>query len=93
MRQTTIYDFFEDLFDHLEAEARADQAAQEAFYEQDETPTKVDIDLADLQPKMTPIEKCILSFIEQCTAQNTIPTLDQAQAIYLLDQINAARVN
>ena len=37
----------------------------------------------------TPIEDCITTFLNKCTAEGRLPTLIEAQSIYILDQINS----
>ena len=38
---------------------------------------------------LTPIEDCIITFLNKCTAEGKLPTLDEAKAIVLLDQVNS----
>ena len=36
---------------------------------------------------ITPIEDCITTFLNKCTSEGRLPTLEEAQAIHLLDSI------
>ena len=38
---------------------------------------------------ITPIDDCITTFLNKCTAESRVPTLEEAQSIYILDQINS----
>ena len=38
---------------------------------------------------LTPIEDCITTFLNKCTSEGRLPTLEEAQSIYILDQINS----
>ena len=44
---------------------------------------------SDSESLVTPIEDCITTFLDKCTAEGRLPTLDEAQSIYILDQINS----
>lgn len=73
MRQSNLYEFLNDFEEALK---------QEAHKEAEEAAEKA-------RPSMTPIEEMITVFIKECTAQYTVPTLEEAQAIYILDEINS----
>ena len=47
-----------------------------------------DKDISD-ECGITPIEDCITTFLNKCTSEGRVPTLDEAQSIYILDQINS----
>ena len=81
MRQTTIYEFINDLqalAEHYEEQEKEqeekDQAAINKFYEQK-------------TPKPSPIETMISGFIANMTEAGQIPTLEQTQSIILLDSL------
>ena len=38
---------------------------------------------------ITPIDDCITTFLNKCTAEGRLPTLDEAKTIVLLDQVNS----
>ena len=38
---------------------------------------------------ITSIDDCITTFLNKCTSEGRVPTLDEAQSIYILDQINS----
>jgi hypothetical protein len=78
MRQTDIFEFLDALSKLAEEESTSST-------EQDETPTKVDI---PPEPSNTLIEDVITHYLEQCLDAGTIPSLEDAQAIHILDQIN-----
>lgn len=88
MKQTTISDFLDEVTEAIK------EAYEEVKAEQDETPTDVDFESAiaadGVEPltKTTPIDDCITTFIQHCTAQGTVPTLEQAHSIQILDRIN-----
>jgi hypothetical protein len=74
MRQTDIFEFLDEL-----------SKLAEAASEQDETPTKVD---EPPEASSTLIEDVITHYLEQCLDAGVIPSLENAQAIHILDQIN-----
>ena len=39
--------------------------------------------------EITPIEDCITTFLNKCTAEQRVPTLEEAQSIHILDNINS----
>ena len=79
MRQTTIYDFINDL------QAIAEEMQQEEI---DETPTKCDeVCEEPVKPKPSPIETMISGFIANMTEAGQIPSLEQTQSIILLDAL------
>lgn len=87
MKQLTLHDFMDILED------AATEASSQSV-EQDETPTRIDEPVCkpccdEDKHNTTVIEDCIVSFLEHCTAQGTIPTLEQAKSIHILDSINS----
>ena len=38
---------------------------------------------------LTPIEDCITTFLNKCTEEGRLPTLDEAKVIVVLDQVNS----
>lgn len=46
-------------------------------------------DLQSGELVLTPIEDCITAFINKCTAEDRVPTLEEAKSIYILDYINS----
>ena len=42
---------------------------------------------SDSESLVTPIEDCITTFLDKCTAEGRLPTLDEAKVIVVLDQI------
>ena len=83
MRQTTIYEFINDLqalAEHYEEQEKEQeerdqaQAAINDFYEQQTA-------------KPSPIETMISGFIANMTEAGKIPTLEQTQSIILLDSL------
>lgn len=68
---------FNELMDALEKskrETEAEAANEESFVED--------------EPSMTPLETLISNRINQHIEKNTFPTLEEAQAIHILDSIN-----
>ena len=54
------------------------------------TPDESTCDIySDSESVSTPIEDCITTFLNKCTAEGKLPTLQEAQAIVLLDQVNS----
>jgi hypothetical protein len=78
MRQTDIFEFLEELSKLVEEESPSST-------EQDETPTKVD---TPPESSNTLIEDVITQYLKRCLKSRVIPSLDEAQAIHILDQIN-----
>ena len=67
-----------------------------AFESQKDEPTECDgtckgNDAEDVSDECytTPIDDCITTFINKCTAEGKVPTLEEAQSICILDYINS----
>ena len=69
---------FNYLMDALEKYKRETEAAAKAEEEYSE----------DSEPSMTPLETLISNRINQHIEKGTFPTLEEAQAIHILDSIN-----
>ena len=78
-RQTNLFEFLGDVEEALRQEIFKETSTE------DETPT----DFPPSSTPMTPIEKMITLFIEQCIDRKTIPTKEQAEVIYILDEVNS----
>jgi hypothetical protein len=79
MRQTDIFEFLDELSKLVEDESTTSST------EQDETPTKVD---TPPEASNTLIEDVITHYLEQCLDAGVVPSLEDAQAIAILDAIN-----
>lgn len=66
---------FNELMDALEKSKKEAEVANEESFVEDE-------------PSMTPLETLISNRINQHIEKNTFPTLEEAQAIHILDSIN-----
>ena len=77
MKQTTIFDFLDDLSETLEAIENAEQT--------DETPD--DADEAEAV-NSTLIESLITQRLSMHITKGTFPSLDEVKSILILDQIN-----
>ena len=44
---------------------------------------------SDSESLVTPIEDCITTFLNKCTAEGKLPTLEEAHSIKILDEINS----
>jgi hypothetical protein len=79
MRQTNLYEFLNDFEEALRQEAHKETGSEDT----------TETDFEPEAPSMTPIEEMITVFIKSCTTQHRIPTLEEAQAIHILDAINS----
>jgi hypothetical protein len=82
MKQTTIYDFLNELDEHI----RCLEAERDA--EVDETPTNVDLpdEGQTSKPNLPILEQVIVNYLA-ALEPGTLPGLEQAQVIALFDQI------
>ena len=87
MNKETILELqkaFEDILTKAETksytEHKCDCITGGCELEETDTPDEVGI---------TPIDDCITTFLNKCTAESRVPTLEEAQSIYILDKINS----
>ena len=76
---------FNDLMDALEKSKREAEAELAAAKDEKEYYNEYS---EDSEPSMTPLETLISNRINQHIEKGTFPTLEEAQAIYILDSIN-----
>ena len=84
-----LQEAFEDLLLRVELE--------KAFSDNEKTLNAKEKLLAEAECQseefVTPIDDCITTFLNKCTAEGRLPTLEEAQSIYILDKINCGLVH
>ena len=79
MRQSNLYEFLEGVEEALRQELHKETGSEDVEETNFEPET----------PKMTPIEEVITTFMKQCIKTGRLPTLQEAQAIHILDEVNS----
>ena len=79
---------FNDLMDALEKSKKEAEAELAAAKAEEEYYKEYSEDSEDSEQSMTPLEALISNRINQHIEKGTFPTLEEAQAIHILDSIN-----